>query len=140
MSNKRKQIFVLILLIAVVMSPMFATTMSATSGDYTLNLSWVKNAVNLIVGVFAGGYVLLKAALDIFHAVRNSSEDPNGLKKAIGGLVLNIAILAGFFFVLNYVLDKAGAETNVGKEGEAQTNFFNALSGSLVMVRNAVGL
>ncbi len=138
MTNKRKQIFVMILLIAVVMSPMFATTMTESSGNYKLDLSWIKSAVNLIVGIFAGGYVLLKAALDIFHAVRNSSEDPNGLKKAIGGLVLNIAILAGFMFVLNYVIGSVTVDT--ATENAAQGSFMKSLSGSLVTVRNAVGL
>lgn len=127
---KRKQLFVFILLLAIAVTPMFATTMTEKSGKETLNLSYIKNAVNLIVGIFAGGYVLLKAALDIFHAVRNSSEDPNGLKKAIGGLVLNIAILAGFMFVINYVLSgMTGADAG---GSEAQNSFFGALSGALV--------
>lgn len=140
MSNKRKQIFVLILLIAVVMSPMFASEIK--NGTTTLNLAFVQRAVNLIVGVFAGGYVLLKAALDIFHAVRNSSEDPNGLKKAIGGLVLNIAILAAFLFVINYVFSGyVGNSIDLSSDtNAAQNGFFGALTGSLVTVRNAVGL
>ena len=127
---KRKQLFVFILLLAIAVTPMFATTMETKSGEETLNLSYIKNAVNLIVGIFAGGYVLLKAALDIFHAVRNSSEDPNGLKKAIGGLVLNIAILAGFMFVINYVL--SGMIGDKANGSEAQNSFFGALSGALV--------
>ena len=127
---KRKQLFVFILLLAIAVTPMFATTMESKSGEETLNLSYIKNAVNLIVGIFAGGYVLLKAALDIFHAVRNSSEDPNGLKKAIGGLVLNIAILAGFMFVINYVL--SGMTGTDAGGSEAQNSFFGALSGALV--------
>ena len=133
---KRKQLFVFILLLAIAVTPMFATTMTEKSGKETLNLSYIKNAVNLIVGIFAGGYVLLKAALDIFHAVRNSSEDPNGLKKAIGGLILNIAILAGFMFVVNYVVGGMAK----GLDGEsinnlsAQQAFFMALTGTLVAI------
>ena len=94
------------------------------------------NAVNLIVGIFAGGYCLLKAALDIFHAVRNSSEDQNGLKRAIGNFVLNAAILGGFMFVINYVfagMTSVKDGTDI-KDLTAQQVFFGALSGSLVQM------
>lgn len=128
---KRKQLFVFILLVAFVVTPMFAKNMTSDSNGATLDLSFITNAVNLIVGIFAGGYVLIKAALDIFHAVRNSSEDPNGLKKAIGGLVLNIAILAGFMFVLNYVLGNISV-SNADGANKAQSEFFSTLSGALI--------
>ena len=104
-------------------------------------MSFVQNAVNLIVGIFAGGYCLLKAALDIFHAVRNSSEDQNGLKKAIGGFVLNAAILGGFMFVVNFVFGKMstaeGGKISIsadeaGSKSAASNAFFGTLSGALV--------
>ena len=125
-------------LVLVVMAPMFAadTSLQGTAGNYKMNLTWIKAAVNLIVGIFAGGYVLVKAGLDIFHAVRNSSEDPNGLKKAIGGLVLNIAILGSFFFIINYVLSGvvSTSAAEVSKDTAAQTQFFDALSGAEVVL------
>ena len=132
MSQKKKKIFTVLLFAAAAVTPMFAQ--SIKNGSESLDLSFVSNAVNLIVGIFAGGYVLLKAAMDIFHAVRNSSEDPNGLKKAIGSLILNIAVLGGFLFVVNYVfggmatknLDLASESTT------AQDAFFSALTGALV--------
>ena len=87
-------------------SPAFATASvkvaSGTSGT-TIDLSFVKNAVNLIVGVFAGGFVL------------------------------NAAILGGFMFVINYVFgsmtgkDAGGA----GADGAAE-DFFVALKGAIV--------
>lgn len=130
----RKMVVLGIVLIAVG-SPLFATA-TVKVDDTMLDLSFVQNAVNLIVGIFSGGYCLLKAALDIFHAVRNSSEDQNGLKRAIGNFVLNAAILGGFMFVINYVF--AGM-TSV-KDGDdiknltAQQVFFGALSGALVQI------
>ena len=141
----KKKLLILAIVAVAVMAPAFATTsISATGGTESLNISFVKNAVNLIVGIFAGGFCLLKAALDIFHAVRNSSEDQNGLKKAIGGFVLNAAILGGFMFVINYVFGKmagtttgsAGAggssgSTPAGATG-ASGDFYKALSGALV--------
>ena len=130
----KTKLLVLATVAVAVMAPVFATTSVKNGTTSTLNLAFVKNAVNLIVGVFAGGFCLLKAALDIFHAVRNSSEDQNGLKKAIGGFVLNAAILGGFMFVINYVF---GAMGGVAKDGdiskaEATEGFYGALSGALV--------
>ena len=132
----KKKILILAIVAVAVMAPVFATESVKNGTASTLNLAFVKNAVNLIVGVFAGGFCLLKAALDIFHAVRNSSEDQNGLKKAIGGFVLNAAILGGFMFVINYVF---GAMGGVAKDADiskasATDGFYGALSGALVSV------
>ena len=135
MIDKKVKVAVMLgLVFLAVGSPAFATTNVKVTNGTTIDLSFVKNAVNLIVGVFAGGYCLLKAALDIFHAVRNSSEDQNGLKKAIGNFVLNAAILGGFMFVINYVFGgmselKDGADIT---DLSAQQVFFGALSGALV--------
>ena len=130
----KKKILILAIVAVAVMAPVFATESVKNGTASTLNLAFVKNAVNLIVGIFAGGFCLLKAALDIFHAVRNSSEDQNGLKKAIGGFVLNAAILGGFMFVINYVF---GAMGGVAKDADiskasATDGFYGALSGALV--------
>ena len=132
----KKKVLILAIVAVAVMAPVFATESVKNGTASTLNLAFVKNAVNLIVGVFAGGFCLLKAALDIFHAVRNSSEDQNGLKKAIGGFVLNAAILGGFMFVINYVF---GAMGGVAKDADiskasATDGFYGALSGALVSV------
>ena len=132
----KKKVLVLAIVAVAVMAPVFATTSVKNGTASTLNLAFVKNAVNLIVGVFAGGFCLLKAALDIFHAVRNSSEDQNGLKKAIGGFVLNAAILGGFMFVINYVFGAMGGvakDADISK-AEATAGFYGALSGALVSV------
>ena len=130
----KKKVLILAIVAVAVMAPVFATESVKNGTASTLNLAFVKNAVNLIVGVFAGGFCLLKASLDIFHAVRNSSEDQNGLKKAIGGFVLNAAILGGFMFVINYVF---GAMGGVAKDADiskasATDGFYGALSGALV--------
>ena len=132
----KKKVLVLAIVAVAVMAPVFATTSVKNGSTSTLNLAFVKNAVNLIVGIFAGGYCLLKAALDIFHAVRNSSEDQNGLKKAIGGFVLNAAILGGFMFVINYVFGTMGGVAKDGdiSKAEATEGFYGALSGALVSV------
>ena len=132
----KKKLLVLAIVAVAIMAPAFAQA-TVTGSEYSLDLSFVQNAVNLIVGIFAGGYCLLKASLDIFHAVRNSSEDQNGLKKAIGGFVLNAAILGGFMFVINYVFGKIGENASLGEQGEgkatgASGDFFNALSGAVV--------
>ena len=132
----KKKLLVLAIVAVAIMAPAFAQS-TVTGSEYALDLSFVQNAVNLIVGIFAGGYCLLKASLDIFHAVRNSSEDQNGLKKAIGGFVLNAAILGGFMFVINYVFGKIGENASLGEQGEgkatgASGDFFNALSGAVV--------
>lgn len=132
----KKKLLVLAIVAVAIMAPAFAQA-TVTGSDYALDLSFVQNAVNLIVGIFAGGYCLLKASLDIFHAVRNSSEDQNGLKKAIGGFVLNAAILGGFMFVINYVFGKIGENGSLGEQGDgkatgASGDFFNALSGAIV--------
>ena len=132
----KKKLLVLAIVAVAIMAPAFAQS-TVTGSTYALDLSFVQNAVNLIVGIFAGGYCLLKASLDIFHAVRNSSEDQNGLKKAIGGFVLNSAILGGFMFVINYVFGKIGENSSLGEQGEgkatgASGDFFNALSGAVV--------
>ena len=132
----KKKVLILAIVAVAVMAPVFATESVKNGTASTLNLAFVKNAVNLIVGIFAGGFCLLKASLDIFHAVRNSSEDQNGLKKAIGGFVLNAAILGGFMFVINYVF---GAMGGVAKDADiskasATDGFYGALSGALVSV------
>ena len=130
----KKKVLILAIVAVAVMAPVFATTSVKNGTAATLNLAFVKNAVNLIVGIFAGGFCLLKAALDIFHAVRNSSEDQNGLKKAIGGFVLNAAILGGFMFVINYVFGAMGGvakDADISK-AEATDGFYGALSGALV--------
>ena len=136
MSRIFRKMLVFGIVLMAVGSPLFATA-TVKVDETTLDLSFVLNAVNLIVGIFAGGYCLLKASLDIFHAVRNSSEDQNGLKKAIGGFVLNAAILGGFMFVINYVFGKIGENSTLGEKGEgkatgASGDFFNALSGAVV--------
>ena len=130
----KKKVLILAIVAVAVMAPVFATTSVKNGTAATLNLAFVKNAVNLIVGIFAGGFCLLKAALDIFHAVRNSSEDQNGLKKAIGGFVLNAAILGGFMFVINYVFGTMGGVAKDGdiSKAEATEGFYGALSGALV--------
>ena len=128
----KKKVLVLAIVAVAVMAPVFATTSVKNGTASTLNLAFVKNAVNLIVGVFAGGFCLLKAALDIFHAVRNSSEDQNGLKKAIGGFVLNAAILGGFMFVMNYVFGAITGKDSAAPATGASEDFFIALKGALV--------
>ena len=131
----KKKLLVLAIVAVAIMAPAFAQA-TVTGSTYALDLSFVQNAVNLIVGIFAGGYCLLKASLDIFHAVRNSSEDQNGLKKAIGGFVLNAAILGGFMFVINYVfagMTSVKDGTDI-KDLTAQQGFFGALSGALVQM------
>ena len=137
----KKKVFVIMCIMCLVMTSIFASDtglQSTAVNGYTLNLTWIKRVVNLVVGIFAGGYVLVKAGVDIFHAVKNSSEDPNGLKKAIGGLVLNIAILSAFFFVLNYVLSGVmssnGSGTNLTTDTGASSAFFDALSGAEVVL------
>ena len=138
----KKKLLILAIVALAVMAPAFAVSSVKSGSSETLNLSFVKNAVNLIVGIFAGGFCLLKAALDIFHAVRNSSEDQNGLKKAIGGFVLNAAILGGFMFVINYVFGAMGSklgtdgsmELKTGADASAADSFYGALSGALVSV------
>ena len=133
----KKKLLILAIVAVAVMAPAFATTsISATGGTESLNISFIKNAVNLIVGIFAGGFCLLKASLDIFHAVRNSSEDQNGLKKAIGGFVLNAAILGGFMFVINYVFGAMGGIANDAdiNTATATEGFYGALSGALVSI------
>ena len=137
MSKVIKVLIITVVVLAFSAPPVFSKSIQGVSGGgksttYSLDLSWIMNAVNLIVGVFAGSYVLLKAAMDIFHAVRNSSEDPNGLKKAIGGLVLNIAILAGFLFVINYVFSGMAKDNLDISTATAQEAFFSALTGALV--------
>ena len=137
MIDKKVKVAVMLgLVFLAVGSPAFATAsvkVASGTGGTTIDLSFVKNAVNLIVGVFAGGYCLLKAALDIFHAVRNSSEDPNGLKKAIGGFVLNVAILGGFMFVINYVFGSmTGKDAGGAGAAGAAEDFFVALKGAIV--------
>ena len=132
----KKKLLILAIVALAVMAPAFAVTSVKSGANETLNLTFVKNAVNLIVGIFAGGFCLLKAALDIFHAVRNSSEDQNGLKKAIGGFVLNAAILGGFMFVINYVFSSMSglkADTDINST-TATEGFYGALSGALVSV------
>ena len=128
-----KKLLTLAIVAVVVMAPAFAgVSQTPTGASASLSLAFIKNAVNLIVGVFAGGFCLLKAALDIFHAVRNSSEDPNGLKKAIGGFVLNAAILGGFMFVMNYVFDSMTGKDSGAPATGASEDFFIALKGALV--------
>ena len=136
----KKKILVLAIVAVAIMAPVFAAG-TVQTGSEKLSLSFVQNAVNLIVGIFAGGYCLLKAALDIFHAVRNSSEDQNGLKKAIGGFVLNAAILGGFMFVVNFVFGKMStakdgtisiSQDEAGSTSAASNAFFGTLSGALV--------
>ena len=136
----KKKILVLAIVAVAIMAPAFAAGTIET-GSEKLSLSFVQNAVNLIVGIFAGGYCLLKAALDIFHAVRNSSEDQNGLKKAIGGFVLNAAILGGFMFVVNFVFGQMSSakdgkitisQDDAGSSSAASNAFFGTLSGALV--------
>lgn len=123
----KKFLFVL-LVFAVIASPLFASDVSdSQSGDYKLDLSFIKKAVNLIVGVFAGGFVLVKAAMDIFGAVRHSDQDPNALKKAIGSLLLNVAILASFLFIVNYVFSGM-----VQSGSSSADNFFTGLTGAFV--------
>ena len=132
----KKKLLILAIVALAVMALAFAVSSVKSGSSETLNLSFVKNAVNLIVGIFAGGFCLLKAALDIFHAVRNSSEDQNGLKKAIGGFVLNAAILGGFMFVINYVFSSMSglkADTDINST-TATEGFYGALSGALVSV------
>ena len=128
-----KKLLTLAIVAVVVMAPAFAgVSQTPTGASASLSLAFIKNAVNLIVGVFAGGFCLLKASLDIFHAVRNSSEDPNGLKKAIGGFVLNAAILGGFMFVMNYVFDSMTGKDSGAPATGASEDFFIALKGALV--------
>ena len=132
----KKKLLILAIIAVAVMAPAFAVSSVKSGTSETLNLTFVKNAVNLIVGIFAGGFCLLKASLDIFHAVRNSSEDQNGLKKAIGGFVLNAAILGGFMFVINYVFGAMGGIANNAdiNTATATEGFYGALSGALVSI------
>ena len=132
----KKKLLILAIIAVAVMAPAFAVSSVKSGTSETLNLTFVKNAVNLIVGIFAGGFCLLKASLDIFHAVRNSSEDQNGLKKAIGGFVLNAAILGGFMFVINYVFGAMGGIANDAdiNTATATEGFYGALSGALVSI------
>ena len=126
----KKRLLILAIVAVAVTAPVFAlTTVTPEGASSGMNIEFIQKAVNLVVGIFAGGFCLLKAALDIFHAVRNSSEDQNGLKKAIGGFVLNVAILGGFMFVINYIFASMIPQTATGAASE---NFVGVLTGTLV--------
>lgn len=132
----KKKLLTFAIVAVAIMVPVFSATTVEANGQ-TLDLTFVQNAVNLIVGIFAGGYCILKAALDIFHAVRNASEDQNAIKKAIGGFVLNAAILGGFMFVINFVFGRmstasSGTLTMGENSSDVSSNFFGTLSGALV--------
>jgi hypothetical protein len=130
----KKKVFTVVLVFLLIAGTLSAKEITTGSNEATLDLSFVYKAVNLIVGAFAGCYVLIKAAFDIFHAVRNSSEDPNGLKKAIGGLVLNIAILSSFMFIVNYVFGSFAKDISM-ESATAQEAFFAALTGVEVSIQ-----
>ncbi len=126
-------------LVLAVMAPMFAKTMSATGGEYKLDLSWIKTAVNLFVGLIGGGLTLVKTAIDIVHAVNNLAEDPNGIKKVIGRFVIVAIALGGFLFAINFVLGDAGgaaaadgAVAATTATGTENSSFYQALTGALV--------
>ena len=133
-----------------------AKTLSATAGDYTLDLSWLKTGVNLFVGLLGGATVLFKTGLDLYHAVRNLSDDPNGIKKVIGRFIISAIALGGFMFAVNFVFGSAGSAANLSqtlsdptqannnlqnRQQAIQTltssttqniSFYNALTGALV--------
>lgn len=135
-TDNKKKIFVFVLMIALCASPMFAGKITATKGvggtDATLDLTFIVNAVNLIVGIVAGGYVLLKAALDMFHAVRNSDQDPNGIKKVIASLALNVIFLGGFLFLVNTIFKGYIGTDTQAATATGNASFFSGLAGALV--------
>ena len=138
MVNK-KRLFMVMCLVLMVMAPMFASNMSETAGGYTLDLSWLKTGVNLFVGLLGGGTLLFKTGLDIYHAVNNLSEDPNGIKKVVGRFLVCAIALGGFLFAVNFVLAGAGGTTSgsgdavtVTADPKQNSAFYNALTGALV--------
>ena len=117
--------------------PVFAiTTLSSGEGNLgtILDLGYIQKMVNLIIGIFAGGFLLIKLALDIFHAVRNSSEDPSAIQRAIGNFAVNVVMIGSFVFVINYVLAGMSSVEEGADMGELEAKelFFAVLSGALV--------
>ncbi len=107
--SRKKRFITVICILALAAFSVSAKTLTATSGEYKLDLSWIKTAVNLFVGLIGGGLTLVKTAVDLVHAVNNLAEDPNGIKKVIGRLVIIAIALGGFLFAINFVFGSIGS-------------------------------
>lgn len=127
------------LLLVACMAPMFAGKIEASGigGDNKIDLSFVVNIVNFIVGGVAGGLVLVKSGVDMFQAFRNQDQDPHGVKKVLMNLVLNVVFLGGFLVMVN-VIFKGYITGGTGGAAATATNtnaaFFSGLQGAVANI------
>lgn len=117
MNNKKRFLLVSFLVLAA-MVPVFAAEAGwedlQLSG--TLDLSFIAAAIKLIVGVFGGGFCLIKFALDLFEAIKDAGQNSQGIKRAIVQLLVHAAILITFFFIIGFVFNRMG-DTPADKNG-----------------------
>lgn len=122
----KKRFFVIAMLLVAMVAPIFAATGGDVQTDTAENfLTGIFGRVLMFtVGILGGGFLLVKGGIDIFHAIRTQSDDPNAMRKAVIQLVFGIIFLGGYLLVAQYVIPSGSnsASTTTG-------TFLNTVNG-----------
>lgn len=127
----KKRFFVIAILLIAMVTPVFAANADKITGDKAEDfLTGVFGRVLMFtVGILGGGFLLVKGGIDIFHAIRTQSDDPNAMRKAVIQLVFGIIFLGGYLLVARFVIPDGS--TGAGTTGTFLSTV-NNVAGALV--------
>ncbi len=127
----KKRFFVIAILLVAMVAPIFAATGGDIKTDTAENfLTGIFGRVLMFtVGILGGGFLLVKGGIDIFHAIRTQSDDPNAMRKAVIQLVFGIIFLGGYLLVAQYVIPENTSAT--GTTGTFLSTV-NGVAGALI--------
>ena len=131
----KKRFFVIAMLLVAMVTPLFAAATGTTgAGSTDDGMDFIQTVFGkvlvFVIGILGGGFLLVKGGIDVFHAVRTQSDDPNAMRKAVIQLIFGVIFLGGYLLIATYVLP-----SSVGS-GDSASNVFlqniSAVSSALV--------
>lgn len=129
-----KKIAVVLLVLSVIICPVFSADVDGNVSDSTLggssgiDLAIISRALTLILGVVGGGFVTVKFAMDLVHALMMQEQDPAGVRKCLIRFILAVFLIAGFFVFRSFIIGTSGNRAASSKTDNTQQVFIQVLS------------
>lgn len=126
----KKRIFMVLMVLAVMVAPMFAgsVTIGSESGG---TVDSIAKIVTLCTGTIPGAVIAIKFMLDIVKAYMHREQDPQGFQKAIINFVIVVIIVIGYVVLVNYIFKTDANEATTGNGGTGgRSEFLQGLTGA----------
>lgn len=121
----KRKLFMILMVMAVVVAPMFA---DATEGELA-DVSSIGKLVTLCTGIVPGCVIAIKFMLDIVSAYMQRDQDPHKLKNAVVGFVMVVLVIVLYVVIVHYIFDDDADSAN---GSIATDSFLSGLTGDVI--------